>query len=83
MDKITVCGMNEDGVDRFLDTAEQMDKGTTRFPWPKDLKAEIKAAINGKTFMPDVQETVNKLVVAKAGPGLFGRGPFNLDGRAR
>jgi hypothetical protein len=79
----TVCGMDEAGVDAFLDEAEEMDKGTTRYPWKKSLKTEIKKAIAGMQFMPGVKETVNAVVVSKAGPGLFGRGPFNLDARAR
>jgi hypothetical protein len=75
-----VCGMDEDGTDAFLDDAEQQDVGTSRFPWDKSLKADIKAAISGMQHMPHVKEKVNELVVAKAGPGLFGRGPFKLPG---
>lgn len=72
----SVCGMDEIGVDQFLAAAEQEDKGTDRFPWPAKLKAEIKAAISGMQFMPHVMERVNEIVVAEAGPGLLGRGPF-------
>lgn len=75
-----VCGMNENGIDAFLDDAEQQDVGTSRFPWDKSLKSDIKAAISGMQHMPFVKEKVNEVVVAKAGPGLFGRGPFKLPG---
>ncbi len=75
-----VCGMSEEGIDAFLDEAEAQDRGTARFPWPKDLKADIKAAISGMDYMPAVKERVNEIVVAQAGPGLFGRGPFKLPG---
>lgn len=75
-----VCGMSEDGVDAFLDEAEQQDVGTSRFPWDKSLKSDIKAAISGMQHMPFVKEKVNEVVVDKAGPGLFGRGPFKLPG---
>jgi hypothetical protein len=80
---LSVCGMNEVGIDAFLNDAEQLDKGTSRYPWPKSLKGQIKTAINGMQFMTAVKEKVNEMVVAKAGPGLFGRGPFNLDPRVR
>ena len=73
-----VCGMNEAGVDAFISDAEQMDRGTDRFPWRGNLKSESKAAINGMTFMPDVKKRLNEVVVAKAGPGPFNRGPFLL-----
>ena len=79
----TVCGMNEAGVDAFLKDAEELDKGTTRYPWKAALKTEIKKAIAGMQFMPAVKEKVNEIVVKKAGPGLLGRGPFNLDPRVR
>ena len=72
-----VCGMNEVGVDAFLNDAEQLDKGTSRFPWPKALKGKIKAAIDGMTFMPAVKAKVNDLVVKEAGTGLLNRGPFD------
>lgn len=75
-----VCGMDEDGVDAFIDEAEQQDAGTSRFPWPNSLKDEVKAAISGMQHMPFVKEKVNEVIVAKAGPGLFGRGPFKLPG---
>lgn len=71
-----VCGMDEAGVDAFLAAAEQGDKGTERYPWSKGLRAELKAGISGMQFMPHVKEKVNEIVVAKAGPGLLGRGPF-------
>lgn len=77
------CGFDEKGIDAFLYEAEQQDKGTTRFPWSKALKTEIKAAIDGMQFMPAVKEKINEIVVKKAGPGLIGRGPFNLDPRVR
>jgi hypothetical protein len=73
-----VCGLSEEGVDAFIDEAEQLDKGTTRFPWNDRLKEAIKVEISGMTFMPDVKKRVNELVVEARGPGLFGRGPFNL-----
>lgn len=73
-----VCGMSEAGVDAFIDEAEQHDKGTTRFPWSKRLKTLIKRNIDGMTYMPDVKKRLNEIVVAEAGPGLFGRGPFVL-----
>ena len=73
-----VCGMSEEGVDAFLDEAEQQDKGTARYPWPRRLKPYLKHEIGGMTFMPDVKKRVNEIVVREAGPGLFGRGPFNL-----
>jgi hypothetical protein len=73
----STCGLNETGVDAFLNDAEQLDKGTSRFPWPKGLKGKIKAAIDGMTFMPAVKGKVNDLVVKKAGPGLLNRGPFD------
>lgn len=75
-----VCGMDEDGTDAFIDEAERQDVGTARFPWGKSLKADIKSAISGMQHMPFVKEKVNEIVVAKAGPGLFGRGPFKLSG---
>lgn len=81
--KIDCCGMDHKGIAKFIDDAEQQDKGTTRYPWPKGLKEEIKDAITGMQFMPAVQEKVNAMVLAKAGPGLLGRGPFNLDPRVR
>jgi hypothetical protein len=71
------CGMNEVGIDAFLYDAEQLDKGTSRFPWPKGLKGKIKDAIDGMTFMPAVKGRVNDLVVKEAGPGLLNRGPFD------
>ena len=73
-----VCGMNEQGVDEFIDNAEAHDKGTDRFPWPNGFKDEVKAAISGMTFMDAVKRKVNALVLQKLGPGLLGRGPFNL-----
>lgn len=81
--KTNVCGMDTEGLDAFLHDAEQADKGTTRYPWPKGLKAEIRKAVTGMQFMPAVKEKINAMVLAKAGPGLHGRGPFNLDPRAR
>jgi len=73
----STCGLNEKGVDAFLNDAEQLDKGTSRFPWPKTLKGKIKAAIDGMAFMPAVKGKVNDLVVKEAGPGLLNRGPFD------
>jgi|EndMetStandDraft_3_1072993.scaffolds.fasta_scaffold303874_2 hypothetical protein len=81
--KINCCGMDARGIDAFLNDAEQTDKGTTRFPWPKGLKDEIKDAITGMQFMPAVKELVDRMVLAKAGPGLSARGPFNTDPRVR
>lgn len=78
-----VCGMDEAGVDAFLKEAEEQDKGTARYPWKAALRSEIKKAIAGMQFMPAVKERVNEIVVKKAGPGLLGRGPFNLDPRVR
>lgn len=78
-----VCGMNEAGVDAFLKEAEEHDKGTVRYPWKASLRTEIKKAIAGMQFLPAVKERVNEIVVKKAGPGLHGRGPFNLDPRVR
>lgn len=72
------CGLNEQGIDAMLFDAEQLDVGTARFPWPKGLKDTIKAEVDGMVFMPAVKEKINALVVAKAGPGLFNRGPYNL-----
>ena len=80
---MNVCGMNEVGVDAFLHDAEELDKGTVRYPWKAALRNEIKKAIDGMQFMPAVKEKVNEIVVKKAGPGLLGRGPFNLDPRVR
>ena len=74
----STCGLNEKGVDAFLNDAEQLDKGTSRYPWPKALKGKIKTAIDGMTFMPAVKGKVNDLVVKEAGPGLLNRGPFEL-----
>lgn len=79
--KLICCGLNEDGIDAFLADAEQVDRGTSRYPWPKKLKAEIKTAIDGMMFMPAVKEKINELVVKGAGPGLLNRGPFNLGGK--
>lgn len=73
-----VCGLDEAGVDDLLDTAEQLDLGTERFPWPDGLKDDIKATISGMTFMDAVKRKINDIVVEKAGPGLFNRGPYNL-----
>lgn len=81
--KTNVCGMDAEGVKAFIDAAEEQDKGTARYPWPKGLKPAITKAIDGMQFMPTVKETINAMVVAKAGPGLLGRGPFNLDPRVR
>jgi hypothetical protein len=81
--KINCCGMDVKGIEAFIDDAEQQDKGTTRYPWPKRLKLQIRKEIEGMQFMPAVKEKVNEMVVAKAGPGLLGRGPFNLDPRVR
>lgn len=75
-----VCGMSREGFDAFLDEAENHDKGTERYPWPEGLKAEIAEACSGMSFMPEVKAKVNALVVAKAGPGLFNRGPFKMPG---
>lgn len=72
-----VCGLNEAGVDQFLADAEALDKGTTRFPWPKPLKGKIKAAIDGMMFMPAVKDKINAMVMKEAGPGLLNRGPFD------
>ena len=74
---LPVCGWDESGVDEFLAGAEQQDYGTERYPWPKGLRAELKVAISGMQYLPEVKETVNRIVVEKAGPGLFGRGPFH------
>lgn len=72
----SVCGMDETGVDAFLEEAEKRDVGTERHPWPPEFKAEVKATIDGMSFMPDVKRTVNSLVLSKLGPGLFNKGPF-------
>lgn len=74
----STCGLNEAGVDAFLNDAEQLDKGTSRFPWPKSLKGKIKSEIDGMTFMPAVKGKVNAIVVKNAGSGLLNRGPFDL-----
>lgn len=71
------CGFNEVGIDQLLADAEAMDRGTTRYPWPNGLKAKIKAEIDGMQYLQGVKDKINALVVANAGPGLFGRGPFN------
>lgn len=73
----STCGLNEAGIDAFLNDAEQLDKGTSRYPWPKPLKGKIKRAIDGMTFMPAVKGKVNDLVVKEAGSGLLNRGPFD------
>ena len=73
-----VCGLNEEGVDAFLQEAEQLDKGTDRFPWPDEFKNEVKYQISGMVRMDDVKRRINAYVVHKLGPGLLGRGPFNL-----
>lgn len=79
----STCGLNEAGIDAFLKDAEELDRGTSRYPWPKGLKGKIKATIDGMTHMPAVKETINTMVVKEAGPGLLNRGPFNLDPRIR
>lgn len=74
---VSTCGLNEVGIDAFLHDAEQLDKGTSRYPWPKGLKGKIKLEIDGMMFMPAVKGKVNDMVVKAAGPGLLNRGPFD------
>lgn len=70
------AGISESAVNTFIAEAEQLDRGTERFPWDAKLKATIKKQLQGLPDFPAMRATVNEIVVASKGGGLFGRGPF-------
>lgn len=75
---ISMCGLDEAGVDAFLDDAEVRDAGTARYPWPKEFRDKLKTALDGMTNMDAVKRKINAAVLDDLGPGLFNRGPFVL-----
>lgn len=70
------AGYNEHGVEAYIKVAEDHDRGTTRFPWPADFKAKLKADLNGLHTVDEMKAKLNAAVVASLGGGLHNRGPL-------
>ncbi len=70
------AGLSESAVDAFIAEAEELDRGTERYPWSKKAKAAIKSGLQELPDIPAMKAKVNELVLKKLGGGLHGRGPF-------
>ncbi|MGE0238402.1 MAG: hypothetical protein AB7F09_20020 [Parvibaculaceae bacterium] len=71
------AGYNEEGVARYIDGAEEKDRGTARYPWPVQLKRKILRGLDGLHTEEQMRDTLNKAVLDALGGGLHDAGPID------
>lgn len=70
------AGLSDVGLRRFIDEAEQLDRGTTRYPWGDAVKLKILEESDGARDQAALRAVVDRVVLKELGGGTNGRAPF-------